>query len=102
MYSPGNLIWKPEGNICILDFGMMTEITYTECDNLMEYMVKITMEGQEGTVLSLKQLGFIPEGAPDPWEAGLTKSLRIVFTQLKKGWNVKRFWVMRKRPGKFK
>lgn len=99
---PGNLIRTPEGKICILDFGMMTEITPIQRDNLVEYIANITMEDWEGVAMSLKHLGFIPQGAPDPREAGLIEPLRVVFTQLKKGGGVKRFRELRKNPEKLK
>lgn len=98
----GNLIRTPEGKICILDFGMMTEITKLQRENLVEYIANITMEDWEGVAISLKHLGFIPAGAPDPREAGLIEPLRIVFSQMKKGGGVKKFRELRKNPEKLK
>eukprot|EP00803_Ostreobium_quekettii_P004083 evm.model.scf_1104EXC.1 EVM.evm.TU.scf_1104EXC.1 scf_1104EXC:11822-28756(-) len=99
---PGNLIRTPDGKICILDFGMMTQVTQLQRDNLVEYIANITMEDWEGVAVSLKALGFIPEGSPDPRETGLIEPLRMVFSQMKKGGGVKKFREMRDNPEKLK
>lgn len=82
---PGNLIRTPEGKICIIDFGLMTNVTKEQRDNLVEYIAKLTTEDWEGVAYALQGLGFIPKGSPDPVESGLVEPLGEVFSQLVQG-----------------
>lgn len=41
---PGNLIRTPNGKICILDYGLMTEITPQQRIALVEYIAHLTTQ----------------------------------------------------------
>lgn len=41
---PGNLIRTPDGKICLLDFGLMTEITPEQRIGLVEYISHLTTQ----------------------------------------------------------
>lgn len=86
---PGNLIRTPEGKICIIDFGLMTNITKTQRDNLVEYIANLTTMNWKGVAYSLKALGFIAENSPDPVEMGLVEPLEIIFSQIVQGGGAK-------------
>lgn len=82
---PGNLIRTPEGKICIIDFGLMTNITKLQRDNLVEYIANLTTMNWKGVAYSLKALGFIDENSPDPVELGLVEPLEAIFSQIVQG-----------------
>eukprot|EP00210_Caulerpa_lentillifera_P000219 g213.t1 len=82
---PGNLIRTPEGKICIIDFGLMTNITKLQRDNLVEYIANLTTMNWKGVAYSLKALGFIDENSPDPVEMGLVEPLEAIFSQIVQG-----------------
>ena len=82
---PGNLIRTPEGKICIIDFGLMTNITKTQRDDLVEYIANLTTMNWKGVAYSLKALGFIDANSPDPVEMGLVEPLEIIFSQIVQG-----------------
>jgi hypothetical protein len=41
---PGNLIRTPDGKICVLDFGLMTEVTAEQRIALVEYISHLTTQ----------------------------------------------------------
>ncbi len=60
----GNLIRTPDGRICILDFGLMTEVPPERAQALVEYIAHLSVEDFEAVVMhDLPALGFIPPGA---------------------------------------
>ena len=60
---PGNLIRTPDGRICILDFGLMTEVPPERAQALVEYIAHLSVEDFEAVVMhDLPALGFIPPG----------------------------------------
>lgn len=60
----GNLIRTPEGKICILDFGLMTEVTPEQSIALVEYISHLSVEDWDAVAVDLRKLGFIPPGEP--------------------------------------
>ncbi|KAK9843545.1 hypothetical protein WJX81_008125 [Elliptochloris bilobata] len=83
---PGNLIRTPEGRICILDFGLMTEVPPERAQALVEYIAHLSVEDFEAVVMhDLPALGFIPPGAPDPVASGLVAPLGSILRQLSQG-----------------
>ncbi|KAK9823974.1 hypothetical protein WJX72_006718 [[Myrmecia] bisecta] len=79
---PGNLIRTPEGKICILDFGLMTEVSSEQSIGLVEYIAHLSMADWEAVTLDLQKLGFMPPGSPDPIAAGLVAPLGAILSQL--------------------
>lgn len=60
---PGNLIRTTDGKICVLDFGLMTEITPEQRIALVEYISHLTTQDWENVARDLQTLGFIPADA---------------------------------------
>ena len=60
----GNLIRTPEGKICILDYGLMTEVTPEQSIALVEYISHLSVEDWDAVAVDLRRLGFIPPGGP--------------------------------------
>ena len=61
----GNLIRTPEGKICILDYGLMTEVTPEQSIALVEYIAHLSVEDWDAVAVDLRKLGFIPPGGPE-------------------------------------
>ncbi|KAA6425975.1 MAG: eyespot assembly ABC1 kinase family [Trebouxia sp. A1-2] len=86
---PGNLIRTPEGQICILDFGLMTEVTPEQSLALVEYIAHLSVEDWNGIALDLRKLGFVPADAPEMAELGLIAPLGNILSQLSQGGGAK-------------
>ncbi|CAL8467304.1 g6841 [Coccomyxa elongata] len=86
---PGNLLRTADGRICILDFGLMTEVAPERRLALVEYIAHLSVQDWAGVARDLVNLGFTPEGAPDPGEAGLVEPLGAVLMELSKGGGAK-------------
>lgn len=43
---PGNLIRTPDGKICILDFGLMTDVTPQQSMALVEYISHLSVQAR--------------------------------------------------------
>ena len=77
---PGNLLRTADGKICILDFGLMTEVAPERRIALMEYIAHLSVQDWNGVAKDLVHLGFTPEGTPSVphtcggklWWTGLT------------------------------
>ena len=64
---PGNFLLMPDGRLCILDYGMMTEILPDQRVAFIEYIAHLSARDYEKTLTDLVNLGFVPpELANDP------------------------------------
>lgn len=81
---PGNLIRTPDGKMCILDFGLMTEVTEDQRLALVEYIAHLCTEDWANVALDLQRLGFIPADV-DTQRAGLVEPLGRILKQLTGG-----------------
>lgn len=82
---PGNLIRMPDGRICVLDFGLMGEVTEEQRNTLVEFIAHLSNKDWPNVIVSLNKLGFIPDDAPDPDEAGITHMLGTIMGQIVDG-----------------
>ncbi|GAX76281.1 hypothetical protein CEUSTIGMA_g3726.t1 [Chlamydomonas eustigma] len=78
---PGNLIRTPEGKICILDYGLMTEVTEDQRWAILEYIAHLSTENWAALAVDLQRLGFIPL-AVDVKQGDLIPRLGCVMSQL--------------------
>ncbi|CAM9540171.1 unnamed protein product [Chrysoparadoxa australica] len=88
---PGNFICTTDNKLCVLDYGLMTEVTEDQRYALLEYVSHLTAKDYEATLYDLITLGFIPEeiGA-DPEKAGIVAPLlATVLEQLSNGGGAK-------------
>lgn len=60
----GNLLRTADGKICILDFGLMTEVAPERRIALVEYIAHLSVQDWNGVAKDLVNLGFTPEGTP--------------------------------------
>ena len=56
----GNLIRTPDGKICILDFGLMTEVSPQQSMALVEYIAHLSSEDYNSIPGDLYKLGIYP------------------------------------------
>ena len=64
---PGNFLLMPDGRLCILDYGMMTEISPDQRVAFIEYIAHLSARDYDKTLTDLVNLGFVPpELADDP------------------------------------
>ncbi|CAM9358813.1 unnamed protein product, partial [Phaeothamnion confervicola] len=57
---PGNFLLTPDGRLCILDYGLMTEVTPDQRYALLEYVSHLIAKDYAATLDDLVVLGFIP------------------------------------------
>uniref|UniRef100_A0A061R4U8 Protein kinase domain-containing protein n=1 Tax=Tetraselmis sp. GSL018 TaxID=582737 RepID=A0A061R4U8_9CHLO len=58
---PGNFLVMEDGRLCIMDYGMMTEITEDQRLAFVEYMAHLSARQYNKTLDDLVRLGFVPE-----------------------------------------
>ncbi|GFR43298.1 hypothetical protein Agub_g4364, partial [Astrephomene gubernaculifera] len=81
---PGNLMRTRDGKICVLDFGLMTEVTPEQRLGLLEFIAHLTTQDWPRLACDLQTLGFIPPHV-DPRQAELVEPLGRVMGQLSGG-----------------
>ncbi|QDZ23378.1 ABC1 domain-containing protein [Chloropicon primus] len=87
---PGNLLRTDEGKLCILDWGLTTEITTDQQYAIIDYIAHLVAEDYVRIPKDLVSLGFIPKGkelAVD--DQGVVRALSKVFRNLARGGGVK-------------
>ncbi|KAJ1418185.1 kinase-like domain-containing protein [Ochromonadaceae sp. CCMP2298] len=57
---PGNFLITPEGKLCILDYGLMTEVQADKRYALLEYVSHLLAKDYDSTLQDLVTLEFIP------------------------------------------
>jgi|TARA_B110000503_G_scaffold103120_1_gene153986 hypothetical protein len=57
---PGNFLLMPDGRLCILDYGMMTEISQDQRIAFIEYIAHLSARDYDKTLTDLVNLGFVP------------------------------------------
>lgn len=69
-HHPGNLLRTADGKLCILDFGLMTEVEMERRLALVEYIAHLSVQDWQGVARDLVNLGFTPEGMCWLWAYG--------------------------------
>ncbi|CAM9549029.1 unnamed protein product, partial [Hapterophycus canaliculatus] len=84
---PGNFLLQDDGTLCVLDFGLMTEVTEEQSYALLEYVIHLIAKDYPATLEDLIILGFIsPEVGDDPEKVDLVVPLLAkVMEQLSEG-----------------
>eukprot|EP00793_Prasinoderma_coloniale_P005678 PRCOL_00004152-RA len=87
---PGNLLRTRDGRLCILDFGLVTEIESEKRFAILEYIVHLIGRDYKSVPQDLLALGFIPPGKSLAMEdEGVVRVLADVFRALAKGGGAK-------------
>eukprot|EP00897_Mesotaenium_endlicherianum_P000433 jgi/Mesen1/10390/ME000081S09789 len=87
---PGNLLRTPDGKLCILDFGLMTEVTVDQRYALIDYISHLVNSDFERVAEDLVVLGFVPPELVDPEKtAAVVPQLTKVLGQLVQGGGAK-------------
>jgi predicted unusual protein kinase regulating ubiquinone biosynthesis (AarF/ABC1/UbiB family) len=58
---PGNLLRTTDGRLCILDFGLVTELTQEQQYSIIEYIAHLISENYIRVPGDLSRLGFVPK-----------------------------------------
>lgn len=83
---PGNLLRTPDGRLCVLDFGLMTEVTEDQRYTLIEYISHIVNSDYARVAEDLVRLGFVPPEFVDPEKTkAVVPQLSRVLGQLTRG-----------------
>merc|ERR1712176_713704 len=87
---PGNLLRTDEGQLCILDWGLTTEIANDRQYAIIDYIENIVAEDYVEIPKDLVSLGFIPRGKENAVDdQGVVRALSKVFRNLAKGGGAK-------------
>ncbi|CAK9871622.1 unnamed protein product [Sphagnum jensenii] len=83
---PGNLLRTPDGHLCVLDFGLMTEVTEDQRYTLVEYISHVVNSDYPRVAEDLVRLGFVPPELADPQKtAAVAPQLGRIMGQLIQG-----------------
>jgi aarF domain-containing kinase len=84
---PGNFLVTNEGKLCILDYGLMTDVEEENRFLLLEFITNLLAKDYKGTLDGLSEMGFIPpEVVNDPSKRAIVGPLvGAVFEQIAAG-----------------
>jgi len=87
---PGNLMRTQDGRLCILDWGLTTEVTRDQQYAIIEYISHLVSEDYAKVPKDLVKLGFVPESKVQAMEdSDVATALSYVFRQLAAGGGAK-------------
>lgn len=58
---PGNILIKRNGQVCFLDFGMVTQLSTEEIQTIRDLLQSIMFADVDGIVSCIEKLGYIPD-----------------------------------------
>ena len=88
---PGNLFITPEGNLCILDWGLVTRLDSNIQATFLNHIAHLTSKDYKKVPGDLVKLGFIAPGKEQVTEeAGVVQVLDAVYTKLAGGGGAKK------------
>ena len=82
---PGNILCMRDGKICILDFGLMTEVTQEQRIALIQFIAHLWSEDWGAVAVDLKHLGFIPMDVRVEDHEDLKQILERIFGNMVRG-----------------
>lgn len=83
---PGNLLRTADGCLCVLDFGLMTEVTEEQRYTFLEYISHLFNSDYEKVAEDLVRLGFVPPELVDPVKtAEVVPQISRILGQLRQG-----------------
>ena len=83
---PGNLLRTPEGKLCILDWGLVTNLDSDLQLSFIEHIAHLTSRDYEKVPSDLVKLGFVPaEKEALIQESGVVSVLAEVYTEFARG-----------------
>jgi aarF domain-containing kinase len=62
---PGNLLRTTDGKLCILDFGLMSEVEKDQRIHIVEFIAHLSLEDFSAVTKDLVSLGFLPGDVTD-------------------------------------
>lgn len=83
---PGNLLRTADGCLCVLDFGLMTEVTEEQRYTFLEYISHLFNSDYGKVADDLVRLGFVPPELVDPVKtAEVVPQISRILGQLRQG-----------------
>jgi len=83
---PGNLLRKPDGCLCILDWGLTTRVEPSQQDAIISYFTHILAEDYDAVPQDLVKLGFIADGSGQALkDSRVARAISAVFKGLASG-----------------
>jgi len=79
---PGNLVVTRDGNLCLLDWGLITEVDQETRTTLVEFIAHMQTEDWDRVADDLMALGFVSPAGGSPREQGLVEPLGVILGQL--------------------
>jgi aarF domain-containing kinase len=76
----GNLLRTPDGKLCILDFGLVSQVDPDKRIHLVEYITHLSLEDWDAVTQDLVALDFLPSDMSDA-------NLSIISPVIKEVWN---------------
>ena len=79
---PGNLLRTKDGKLCILDFGLVTEMTQKQRQSIFDSIIHTIQKDYYKLAQDFDKLGFFPENSPsiEVYSDSITEFFRIALS----------------------